>query len=403
MERAPSRCAFSFYRYINMSISQRLQNVQDPVIPIVADKIRQTPGCISLGQGISHWSAPQEVYQAIQELGASQQLDRYGVARGNDELHQAIREKTARDNQYSISDDQRILVCAGSNMGFFQTVSAVCDPGDEVILPAPYYFNHEMAIRIAGCTPVIVPCHDNYQLDLQRISDAITERTRLIVSISPNNPSGAVYPLEDLRALNALCAKHNCYHFSDEAYEYFCYDGEHASPMQLADSASHTIASYSLSKSYGMAGWRCAWLVYPQQLESALIKIQDTNLICPPQISQTAALAALQVGSDWVRERVDTLVPVRSSVLEQLHSISDIADVSDASGAFYVILRLKKQLQDMTVVDQLISEHKVAVLPGSTFGLDQACSLRLAFGALDAESVDAGIKRLTNGLRQICT
>ena len=117
------------------------------------------------------------------------------------------------------------MVTAGSNMAFLNSVLALADPGDEFILPMPYYFNQEMAIRMAGCVPVPVAVRDDWQLDVPALAAAITPRTRAIVTVSPNNPTGAVYHEADLRAVNALCARHGLYHFSDEAYEYFTYDG----------------------------------------------------------------------------------------------------------------------------------------------------------------------------------
>ena len=171
---------------------------------------------------------------------------------------------------------------------------ATTSPGDEVILPVPFYFNHEMAIEMAGCRAVRVPTDDRYQLRVDAIASAVTDRTRAIVTISPNNPSGAVLGEQDLRAVNALCRERGIYHFSDEAYEYFTYGGaRHVSPGSFPDAVGHTISLYSLSKAYGFAGWRIGYMVYPEHLDAAMMKSQDTILICPTVASQLAAVAAL--------------------------------------------------------------------------------------------------------------
>ena len=156
------------------------------------------------------------------------------------------------------------------------------------------------------------------------IETAITDRTRAIVTVSPNNPTGAVYPAEILAAINGLCKSRNIYHIADEAYEYFTYDpARHFSPASLPGSASHTISLYSLSKAYGMAGWRIGYMVFPSHLEESMKKIQDTNLICPPLLNQLAATAALGAGRAWCQTQIAPFGAVRNLVLGELSSLGD--------------------------------------------------------------------------------
>ena len=191
-----------------------------------------------------------------------------------------------------------MFVTAGGNQAFVNAVLAVTDPGDEVILPTPFYFNHEMAIVIAGAVPVGVPTTREYQLDVAAIAAAITPRTRAIVTVSPNNPTGAVYPEAALREVNQLCRDRGVFHIHDEAYEYFAYRAV-AALLARVDRRTRRltrISLYSLSKGYGMASWRVGYMVVPAGLWDAVNKIQDTLLICPPAASQCAAAAALRVG-----------------------------------------------------------------------------------------------------------
>ena len=134
---------------------------------------------------------------------------------------------------------------------------AIADSGDEIILPTPYYFNHEMAVTMADCQPVLVPTDGDYRLRLDALETAITPRTRAILTVSPNNPTGVVYSEESLRAVNALCRERGIYHISDEAYEHFVYGGaHHFSPGSIPGSEGHTITLHTLSKTYGFASWR---------------------------------------------------------------------------------------------------------------------------------------------------
>ena len=281
-------------------------------------------------------------------------------------------------------------------------VLAVADPGDEVIIQSPYYFNHEMAIVIAGCRPVVVATDERYQLRLDAIRAAITPRTRAIVTISPNNPTGAVYPAADLAAVNALCAERGLWHVNDEVYEYFTYgDARPCSPGAAPGAAAHTISLYSLSKAYGFASWRVGYMVVPDTLAEAVNKIQDTLLICAPHVSQAAAVGALSAGRAYCAPHVRTLARVREHVLAALAGAADLCEAPSADGAFYCLLRVHTTLDAMTLAERLIREHKVATVPGTTFGLTDACYLRVSYGALAPETVEEGVGRLVHGLREL--
>ena len=384
--------------------SLRLRAIQSPIIPVVADLIRSCPGTISLGQGIVNYGPPPAALEQLGPFLASPANHQYQSVAGIPALVAAIEAKLAAENGLRVGAENRVMVTAGGNNAFINAVLAIADPGDEIILPTPYYFNHEMAIAMASCRPVLVPTDASYQLDVAALRAAITPRTRAIVTVSPNNPSGAVYPEKTLRTVNALCAERGIFHISDEAYEYFTYDGAaHFSAGSIAGSAAHTISLFSLSKAYGFASWRIGWMVFPQTLESAMRKIQDTILICPPVVSQYAALGALAAGAGFVREKLRGIAEVRTVVQRELASLAaeGVAEIPPADGAFYFLLRVKTPRPPMEIVERLIREHRVAAIPGSAFGLDRGCHLRVAYGALQKETATEGIGRLVRGLRAI--
>jgi len=210
-------------------------------------------------------------------------------------LIERIKEKLERENHIKVTSKNRICVTGGANLGFINALLSIASRGDEIILFAPYYFNYEMAIRMVDCVPVVVPTDDNYQISFEYLKNAITPRTRAIVTISPNNPSGVVYKEQDLRTVNRICKENNIFHISDEAYEYFVYDNtKHFSSGSIPEAENHTISLYSLSKAYGFASWRIGYMVYPAILHQAIQKVQDTILICPPVISQYSAIGALE-------------------------------------------------------------------------------------------------------------
>ena len=379
--------------------SRRLAAVQTPVIPIVSRWIAETPGTISLGQGIVSYGPPEEAIAAARAFGGAAEDHRYGPVEGLPPLLAAIETKLARENRIAVRPHSRVVVTAGGNLAFMNAVLAIADPGDEIVLPVPYYFNHEMAIVMAGVCVVTAPTTERYQLDVDAIARAMTPRTRAVVTVSPNNPTGAVYPEADLRAVNALCAARGVFHIHDEAYEYFTYDETaHVSPGAIDGASAHTISLYSLSKAYGMASWRLGYMVIPESLWEAVNKIQDTLLICAPAVSQHAALAAIGRGRAHAAAHLPALARLRREVVRTLGGPGRAWELPPAGGAFYVFLRVHTTLDALRVTERLIREHRVAVIPGSAFGSTAGCYLRVSYGALDEATAAEGLSRLARGL-----
>jgi len=375
--------------------------VQAPIIPVVAAIIRETPGTISLGQGIVHYGPPPAALEAARAAIGVQATHEYQADAGLPILIDRIAAKLGRENGIDVARGRRIVVTAGSNMAFMHAVLTITQPGDEIILNVPFYFNHEMATEMAGCRAVRVRTDGAYQLRLDAIRAAITDRTRAIVTVSPNNPSGAVLTEASLHAVNTLCSERGLYHISDEAYEYFTYgDARHVSAGSFPGSAPHTISMYSLSKAYGMAGWRVGYMAYPEHLEDAMLKSQDTIIVCAAIVAQMAACAALDVGRSYCEPHVRELAEVRRLVVDQLSALAPLVELPAADGGFYCLLRVHTAIDPMTLCERLIRRHRVAVLPGPSFGMDDGCYLRVAYGALQKETVAEGVGRLVSGLRQ---
>ena len=379
----------------------RLNAVQSPVIPVMGALIRQTPGTLSLGQGMVHWGPPAQALEAIRDaigdtpcgdLG----LHTYGAMAGEPELREAVGRWLQRQHGLDL-EGTAVLITAGSNMAFHAIAQVLCDPGDECLLPVPYYFNHAMAIQLAGGVPV--PVEAGVIPDPERLAAAITPRTRAIVTISPNNPSGAVLPRPVLERINQLCADRGLLHISDEAYALFSHGPTAAwSPGQGSGSGAHTVTLGSLSKSHGMAGWRIGWAVLPERLMGAIAKVQDTVLIAPPQLTQRAALGALAAGVAWCQERIAGLDTQRQQVLQALDQApAPWRLMAPADGAFYALLEVQSRLSADMAMERLIREHRVALVSGSSFGLG-GCCLRLSYGMLQPDALAEALARLQAGL-----
>jgi aspartate/methionine/tyrosine aminotransferase len=382
--------------------ARRMREVLTPVSPVVGEMIRASPGTISLGQGVVSYPPPPQATEEIMRFLAAADNHKYKHVQGIPELIDLLSTKLHVENGIVLGADRRVVVTAGGNMAFLNAILAIADEGDEIILLSPYYFNHHMAIRMSGCRPVPVQTDSFYQPDPEAIQSAVTRRTRAVVTVSPNNPTGAVYAPSLLAAVNELCARNGIFHIHDEAYEYFVYgNARHVSPGSLPGAEGHTISLFSLSKAYGFASWRIGYMVIPQSLEAAVNKAQDTNVICPPVISQYAACGALRAGREFCRPKIDGLATTRQLVRAELDTLGDVCLIPPADGAFYFLVKVHTSLKSMPLVERLVSEYRVAAMPGSAFGIEDCCAIRVSYGALEPSTVAEGMGRLARGLRAI--
>ncbi len=383
-------------------VSRRMAEVQAPVIPVVAALAQRHPGTLSLGQGVAYYGPPPAALERAQAFLAAGGEHRYGPVQGQAELIAAIAHKLGIENRIDCAQGRRIVVTAGANMGFLNALWAITDPGDEVILPSPYYFNQEMAARMLSCRPVPVPADPQCLPTIEGLARAITARSRAIVTVSPNNPSGAVYPEPLLCAINTLCRDHGLYHITDEAYEYFTFgDTRHFSPAALRGSEAHTISLFSLSKAYGFAGWRIGYMVLPEHLYEAVLKAQDTNLICATGIAQHAALGALESGRRYCESRLPAMQAARDAILARLREIGELCSVGAGQGALYLLVKVHTGIHAMRLVERLIERHRVAVIPGHAFGIETGCYFRVSYGNVNADLAAEGARRLVEGLKDL--
>jgi aspartate/methionine/tyrosine aminotransferase len=388
--------------HASLKQSRRMADVQSAIISVVGRWSSETPGTLPLGQGVVSYGPPAEALDALRGFPQAPDDHLYGAVEGDAGLISLVAGKLRRENRIEVDGVSRVVITAGGNQAFMNAILAIADPGDEVILQVPYYFNHEMAIEMASARVVPVPTDAACQLDLVAIEAAITPKTRAIVTISPNNPTGAVYSDQALRAVNDLCRDRGLFHISDEVYEYFTYDDTpHFSPGSITGAAGHTISLYSLSKAYGMASWRLGYMVIPEFLFSAVDKIQDTLLVCPPRVSQHVGRAALTVGRAYCERQIERLAQSRSMMAEALSAPGVPCEIPAALGAYYYFLNVQTSLDAMTLAERLVREHRVAVLPGSAFGATAGCRIRISYGSLDLPAAEEAVSRLVAGLRAL--
>ena len=333
---------------------------------------------------------------------------KYTATNGYIELREAISAKLEKDNGLQYTADE-ICVCTGAKQAIFGAVMALCDEGDEVLIPVPSWVSYTSMVAIAGATPVLVPSNADNSLDLAKIEAAITPQTRAIIVCSPNNPSGAVYSEESLRALADLAVKHDFFIISDEIYEKLIYDGyKHFSVASVSPEVwERTITVNGFSKGYAMTGWRVGYAAARKDIIKAMIKVQGQVTSCATSIAQKAALGALVGSQEATENMVATFRERRDFVCGRLREIPNVS-FAEPHGAFYVLVDITAYLgksyegkvigTSLELAEYLLNTARVAVVPGSAFGAEG--TIRIAY-AKSIDILSAGLDALDSALRAL--
>lgn len=382
-------------------LSRRVQKTVTPIIGdlrrLAAEVQREGRAVISLGQGIPAFDPPATALEATRNALAEPSTHKYSLDAGLPDARRAIAEKIAHDRGVRLDPDREIIITAGGNQAAILALMTTTDPDDEVLLPGPYYFNHEMAVGLTGGIPVEAPLReeDGFALHWERLEPYITKRTRVAFLLSPNNPTGAVYAEAALVECARKLIERGITPIVDETYEYFVYGStQHASLLAHDDLRPHIISLGSFSKTFGMSGWRLGYACAPAEVIAEGVKVQDTLVICAPVISQRALTGAL--AGDF---RSDLQAQIKEVNTRRL-MVRDMVDSTPALrwtetyGAFYAFIHVTTSQPIDTVVRDLIRQSGVLVLPGTAFGSYWEGYIRLSYGAVDTPILTDALQRL---------
>lgn len=384
--------------------SKRVRATDTPCIVTMQKMLRGKEGIMSLAQGIVHWPPPPCVAEALTAAATEPDTFQYGADDGRADLRHALVEKLRSENGLEGVD---VMVTAGANQAYTNIVVALLDAEDKSVLFAPYYFNHLMALQMTGggSGVLIGPARGDFLPDLTWLEEQFNSvsggdpRIKMVTAVNPCNPSGVAIPAEHLRRLSALCEKHGAWLVVDNTYENFVYVEEGGCPHACIG-GDHVVNLFSFSKAYGMMGFRVGYLAYPLVLRDEFMKVQDTIAICPSIASQKAALAALGVGSSWVREQVRGLADNKRLMQDSVRSALGPDSVIGGSGAIYLMVRLPTGCpDDFKVVEWLSDRHKVCAIPGAACGAPG--TVRLCYASLTAEPCREAVRRLCCGLKEL--
>jgi aspartate/methionine/tyrosine aminotransferase len=370
---------------------------------------RQGLPVIGLSAGEPDFDTPAPISEAgIQAIRDG--YTHYTENAGLFELRERICRKLARDNSLKYSPEQ-ILCSNGAKQSVDLTIQALCRPGDEVLIPAPYWVSYPEMVRLAGAEPVVIPttAEDEYRVTPAALEEAITDRTRMFIMCSPSNPTGSVYPRGELEALADVLRRHeDVYVLSDEIYEYVIYDAEHVSFAALPGVKERVITVNGFSKAFAMTGWRLGYLAAEMPIVKAASKIQSQVTSAPSTITQKAGVAALDMDRSYVNAMVVEFRKRRDFMLERIGNIEGMV-CPRPEGAFYLFPDISHYLptespEGRTIKTSedlcfyLLEEHHVALVPGDAFGAPDGLRISYAASMKDLQEamhrVDAGLSAL---------
>ncbi len=355
---------------------------------------------VGFGAGEPDFDTPQHIKDAaVKALAAG--FTKYTPAAGIPELRQAIAEKHRRENGLEYKPSQIVVSCGGKH-SCYNVIMALCQEGDEVIIPSPYWLSYPEMVKLAGATPVFIQTTDatEFKVTPDQLRAAITPRTRLFILNSPSNPTGTVYTPAEIKALGDVCIERGVLIMSDEIYEHLVYDGAvHKSVASFSQAHyEHTIIVHGFAKAWSMTGWRLGWCAAPEPIAKAIDAIQSHSTSNPTSFAQKGAVAALTGPNEhlkaWLAE-FDRRRRYAHARLNSMHGIS----CCNAKGAFYLFPNISKLgLKSVEFCAKLLDEQKVAAVPGIAFGSDD--HIRISY-ATSMENIEKGLDRLEKFVRQL--
>ena len=376
-------------------LAQTATNMPGSGIREIVHLAMTMPDVIRLEVGEPNFPTPAHIIEAAYQA-ANNGFTKYGPSAGLHSLRELLAERVSRVNGYPVTPAQ-VNVSVGGVQGMLAALSALLDPGDEVLIPDPAWPNYEMAILLREAVPVHYPLYieQGFVPRPEDIEGLITDRTKLIIINSPSNPTGAVFPRETIEALVDLAQRHDLYLMSDEVYDELIFEGEHVSPA-LYD-AERTIGIYAFSKTYAMTGWRVGYVVANEALSQIIMKIQEPMISCVASPVQKAAEAALTGPQDCIREMRDSYRERRDAVVELLKEEGYY--VYTPRGAFYIMVDVSDAgVDSRQFALNLLETCRVAVAPGTAFGNLGDHFVRISL-ATEKDLLLEGVRRLCEFVR----
>ncbi|MFH1854301.1 MAG: pyridoxal phosphate-dependent aminotransferase [Candidatus Omnitrophota bacterium] len=387
-----------------MELSSRVKNVSASLtlaITAKAKKMKQNGiDVIDFGSGEPDFDTPIQIKNAAIKA-IKKGLTKYTPASGTDELKQAICNKLQRDNDLSYAPSQIVVSC-GAKHSIYNIIQVICDKGDEIIMPSPYWLSYPEMVRLAEGIPVFIDTTEKngFKVSIDKLSTAITKKTKALILNSPSNPTGCAYSLSELKGIAEIAVKKNILVISDEIYEKIIFNGrQHISIASInKEIFKNTVIVNGVSKSFAMTGWRIGYIASCNDaLVSAVKNLQSHSTSNPSSISQAAALEAVMGGDSSIRGMVMEFEKRRDYIVKRVNAVKGLTCFMP-EGAFYVFCKIgKRGLTGIRLSELLLEEARVAVVPGEPFG--SGMHIRLSF-ATSMDNIREGMDRIEEWFRK---
>jgi aspartate/methionine/tyrosine aminotransferase len=371
------------------AVSRRAQSLVFPPFDILNQKAAALRHAghrvISLGQAVPAFPPPPAALEAAHRALADPNVHRYSADAGIFSLREAFCERLGEHLHVDATPDE-VIVTAGGNQAFMLAALTVLDPGDDVVLAAPYFVNHEMAIRAAGAVPIEAPVSEGsgFRAEWSDIEPHLTPRTRAVVLCTPSNPTGAVIARDQLEHIVRELSARGITLICDETYLHFVFDGVHSSAASVAGWQENVIVVGTFSKSFAMTGWRVGFLLADRRVCAEAIKIQDAMIICAPVISQRAVEAAIRDDWNYITRFHEDLRWRRQLLHRMIAGIPAFQwDPPRLLGGFFAFVRIDEQYDSEQLAAEILDRAHVLTIPGAPFGRCGEKFLRLSYGAVD--------------------
>ncbi|MEM2166105.1 MAG: pyridoxal phosphate-dependent aminotransferase [Candidatus Bathyarchaeia archaeon] len=389
-----------------MKLSKRMDIIKPSGTIAMAEKARELSKSgrriLNLDVGEPDFDTPEHIKRAAIEALMSGHTH-YTSSLGTIELRRAIAEYLKRRRNVDVDPEKEIIITPGAKHAIYCACMATLDPGDEVLVLAPTWPTHFTCIEAAGATPVEVPCGEAYRVDEEMLKEKITSKTKMILINSPNNPTGGVLNVNDMRVIADLAADHRLLVLSDEIYDEIVYDGiETKSMLSFDNIKENVIVINGFSKTYAMTGWRLGYAIANKDVIDAMNRLQQATTTCPANFVQVAGVAALKGPRDEVEKMVGEFNRRRKYIVKALNEIPGVRCVMP-KGAFYVFPRFYGlKMSSFEVSMKLLEEECVSTTPGSAFGACGEGHIRISY-ATSIETIAEAIERIKRFVEKYST
>lgn len=366
----------------------------DPLNIRAAELRAQGHRVISLGQAVPFFGPPPSALAAARDALSRPEVNRYATDPGLPSLREALAERLSSTLGASIARDD-LVITAGGNHAFTLALTTMVDPGDEVILPAPYFTNHQMAIVAHGAIPIEAPVADRetFAVRWSDIAARLTRRTKAVVLCNPSNPTGAPTGAGEGRLIVSELARRGIVVFSDETYMHFVYEGDHWSAASVPGWRENVVVVGTFSKSFGMMGWRVGFMLADASICEQAVKVQDAMIICAPTVSQIAAEAAVRADWAYATSFHGELRRRRRVLADGLAGIRGCA-WTPTPGGLFAFVRIPGCADSARFSLELLERVHVVTIPGAAFGPSGEGYLRLSYGFADVDELTEAVSRL---------